>query len=334
MERPKLFGIEVLRFLACCMIVTTHVASAHVAEPSPSWWLVNWVVSFSRGGAALFLMVTGALLLPRQEPILSVWRNRMGRVALPLVFWGLVYWGWDILWKAAPPPGTPWLGAGHYHLWYLYTILGIYAILPLLRRLWQGCSSHERIYALVGWLIVASLLPAVKTVLKLPVDPVISFNLQNFGGLVGYLWLGAFLMEQPKDKISPWWYLLGFVVLRCGLALAVREWSVIQGRPDGFFYDHLSPFVVLSTALLFCWCLSLATPEAKREEQIKWGARLSFGVYLIHPMIIEALSHSLGVFYGSWHLYWSMPLLLVLTLPLSFWVTAQLEKIDWLKPVL
>lgn len=135
-----------LRAAAMVGVILIHVcakaATALAADGQAlgvSWQLANLLDALGRFAVPAYLMVTGGLLLgsDRALSVRETLRRRVVRIAAPLVFWTAAYLGL----QAATVPGYDWKGAAanlfnkpaEIHLWYLYALLAIYLLLPLLR---------------------------------------------------------------------------------------------------------------------------------------------------------------------------------------------------------
>ncbi|MGH8822038.1 MAG: acyltransferase family protein, partial [Rhodoferax sp.] len=58
------------------------------------WWAGNVYDSLTRSSVPLFFMVSGATLLPKQEPIRAFFAKRFIRIVPPLLFWSIFYLWW------------------------------------------------------------------------------------------------------------------------------------------------------------------------------------------------------------------------------------------------
>lgn len=190
------FSFDVLRALATVSVVALHVAGPVLYEygalPAGEWWTANAIDSAVRFSVPVFLMLTGALLLPVVEPSGQFLKRRFARLLGPFVFWSVVYLGVALYFTTADAGIVAFLvrriqtGAS-FHLWYVYMLIGIYLLMPVLQR-WVAVAGRRDVeYFLFLWLIalfagqsfVAAYLP--------------DFNLVYFSGYIGYPVLGYYL---------------------------------------------------------------------------------------------------------------------------------------------
>src|SRR5262249_47848051 len=152
-EPPQDFlWIDQARSAAALAVVVLHVAAGVVGGVSDStsfaWWVGNIVDSAVRWCVPVFVMITGTLLLDLEKPMGSFsafYVRRAARLGGPLVFWSALY----LIYNAARDylkfghvdldtlAGMLLAGQPHYHLWYLYMLLGLYLSAPFVRVLLQ-----------------------------------------------------------------------------------------------------------------------------------------------------------------------------------------------------
>lgn len=129
----RVFGI-----LAVIVLSLTGVRIEHVAVSTQAWWVLNLYDGLTRWCVPVFVMLSGMFMLdPKNGMPLSKLFFRNGlRILLCLMFWGGVYavvsymtaggrFTWHGLWNAIL---SALRGNTHYHLWFLYIILGLYLV--------------------------------------------------------------------------------------------------------------------------------------------------------------------------------------------------------------
>ncbi|TCU99134.1 surface polysaccharide O-acyltransferase-like enzyme [Paracandidimonas soli] len=344
-------GIEFIRVVACFMVVLLHVAASGFSEFGDAWWPSNFLDAFTRVCVPLFLMVTGALLLGRREPLRLLLRGRVLRLLPPLLFWSLFYVGWRA-WRSDEPFVLPQALASlpaqpsSYHLWYLYALVGITLFLPFLRLLWQHAGETEKRFYLAMWLAVSGL-PLWQDMLGWEADPVIAYELSNFFGLAGYLFLGAWLQEMRcgiagggRTGKAYAGSLLLFVLASAATMLATAWLSQSRGSPDVLFYDYLSPFVIVAAAgsyLFLAWSADRLFMHGAREGLRKGVLTLSaltLGIYCIHISWLEWVMDRVDWDAHGMAAWWMMPGLALLLFTLSGVSIALLRKVRPLRYVM
>jgi surface polysaccharide O-acyltransferase-like enzyme len=260
--------------------------------------------SLSRPGVPLFVMLTGWMLLApdrKDEPIGKFFRRRLGRVILPLVTWSLVAWGWLAIRDHHPARwaefGRQFLnGPVFYHLWYVYVLLGLYLAIPLLRPLAAGAAEPLRRYTLGLWALASSLLPLWYWWGGFHVGVDVPVVTTYVGYLLAGVWLAATPIAQRTRR--------PLVVL----VLATVAWTVLvtarltDTEPMNVaLLAYGTPNVL---AMSLGWYVLLTQPgptawiarHAGALALVRVLAATSYGVYLVHPLILNLLdSGVLGV---------------------------------------
>lgn len=200
--RGKIWYLEWLRVFACLAVVLIHSFAtlldnssvAEVGMPRALVWTEILVV-FCRWAVPVFLMVTGALLLDPSREI--GWRKvgrYVSRVVAVLLTFGFMYALMEIVFnsrslKASMIPIAilnVLQGRGWNHFWYLYDLLGVYLLLPLLRS-FASIASERDLRAMLAVLFAFSLtLPTVNAASGLELESLIWLGASVFYVLLGY----------------------------------------------------------------------------------------------------------------------------------------------------
>ena len=146
MRNPTLteryYYLDALRIIAICAIVLLHVAGSYWYELDVSsfdWHVVNAYDCMTRWGVPVFVMISGALFLDpgRPQPLRKLWGKNILHIVVLILFWGLFYaLIYDRPGQLSPESLMGFLEAaifGPQHLWFLFMLIGLYAIVPLLR---------------------------------------------------------------------------------------------------------------------------------------------------------------------------------------------------------
>lgn len=315
-ENTRLGYCDVLRCLAALAVVLLHCSGSLLwrYEPaSPAFFALDLLNSASRWAVPMFLMLSGMFLLDPERPMSAKkWLGHLGRVALSILLWGFLYAFWD---ARAARWDLEWFlealilmvkGELHYHLWYLPMLLGLYLLLPPMRALVQG-SSRQGLWYLVGlWAVAALGLGALYTLYPQGLGQawLELLGLYSLSSCMGYFLLGYLLKTcRPTPRQEGACYVLGLLGLAV-TCLGTRQLSLAAGCLDERLYGVLTPNICLMAVALF-----LAARRLELGKGPLW-AKLSgatFGVYLIHPLLIE-LGSRFGFPAPGWSVVWAVPL--------------------------
>lgn len=154
-------GMDAARVGACFMVIVLHAAAVNFHVFDDQWGASNFYDSLTRSCVPVFLMISGVLLLNRQESLPAFFSKRFARILPPLLFWSLFYMAWNAFHGKHYGNVFGWLqalanGPVAFHLWYLYAILGIYLFVPFLRTIWQAAGAAEKKLFLAIWMLASA----------------------------------------------------------------------------------------------------------------------------------------------------------------------------------
>lgn len=338
-EHDRLVAPDLLRVLACFLVVLAHASSTYFFDfgsPSRHLW-GNLYGSLARPSVPLFVILSGMLLLPVRATTGEFLRRRLGRIVLPLLSWGTLYAllgavkahaspgqalrGWASLLLNFPTEGL--------HLWYLYVLVGLYLFMPVLSPWLDRTSAREELGFLALW--AASLcLPFLRRVSPAlwGEAPWNDFGaLHAFSGYAGYLVLGHFLARRV-DALGRW-------VLPAAVAALLAIWLgtfagqqlvYARHRGDAFsLWSFTSAHVALMAAALVVAARPLARPGHRIRAVLAELSARSFGIFLVHYGLVYGLQpwwDAAGVAPGL-----AIPLHTLLTFALSYAIVKLLARL-------
>lgn len=176
------------------------------------------------------------------------------------------------------------------HMWYLYLILFLYLITPLLKKVLRVLPVWGVVAMMAVIFLGSSVAPFLNKVLDVNSIPV----LPDGGVYFLYYLCGYFfaVREVGVDKGRNVWLTAAVAVLVLGMILS----RTLVGFSIQMAYNY--PFTVLLAVLLFAagWNgggdgAALAAREKDRIHRIPWqeAGALSFAVYLVHPVYVNLL---------------------------------------------
>ena len=277
MHTKRLFWVDTLRVIAILMVVTIHSLNT------------SSLTKISFMGVPLFIMISGYLLLRKEESIKEFYIKRCKKVLIPWIFWTFLYMIYylsfhsnQILFTYFPNNNFSLINFLRFifysfmsDLWFLPMIFGLYIITPLFKKLIKN-SKVTYVYILL-WLIVSFIL--------------VSHWSPNFIVTVfqysGYFLIGYVLIK--KDLLRR------FSILTLATLDTLLLTIIVISSP--FWY--VSPIIVLSSTLFFYTFYRLLKRDIwKKQNRIKILisrlAKASFGIFLVNEMIADYVKYSPG----------------------------------------
>ena len=304
-DKSRRHHLDFLRVCAMFAVIAIHCVMPITIALLPSagdWPAAEVIDSYMRWCVPVFIMISGALLIRREvsQHIGAYFRRRASRILIPLIAWPILYAAWlavfgkDVTWSTFSQGifnGDP---IGGSQLYFLFIIAGLYILNPLISAFATKVSSRtffwSSIAALAGasaWHSLANLLPELDE----------TYNMFTWClPYIGYFMLGYALRNTWLTGRRAIGALVGFVLL--GMINALLTMFT---RLDGhfFFQSYLSMTVMGLSICAFLGGRALYKQLAALIQHTPWRekcagalthlAQVSFGVYLIHVMILETI---------------------------------------------
>lgn len=291
---PRKQFLDVLRVLATCAVVLMHVLTGAIDVTDTSivpeyrslllsvMDLVTWCVP-------IFLLISGYLFLNPERtltyPVMI--KKYCRRIALAILLFGVPYAASELVVTERTfrimmiPEALKMTLTGHTwsHMWYLYLILFLYLITPLLKKVLRVLPVWGVVAMMAVIFLGSSVAPLLNKVLDVNSIPV----LPDGGVYFLYYLCGYFfaVREVCVDKGRNVWLTAAVAVLALGMILS----RTLAGFSIQMAYNY--PFTVLLAVLLFAagWNGSI------KKHRIPWqeAGALSFAVYLVHPVYVNLL---------------------------------------------
>ena len=326
--------LDLLRIVAAVAVVCIHVTSPVVSQRAElrdgGWWVGNLADSFSRWCVPVFVMVSGALMLSasRSVGILAFYKARARKLLVPLLFWSVFYVALRAYIDGQLEPGDALSrvarGLPHFHLWYVFMLLGLYVFVPFLQRFVAASSRSElHAFAWIGFGLAGICLVTDRLNETVP---------NTFVGLfvpyIPYLVLGHLLASEPAHGRSTGRWI---TVVAGSVAIALASYllyPVVGPRAWDAMYEYLNPVVVLVSVAVF----RLGMSSSIDSKAVRWLAPLTFGIYLIHPFWLMVL-YKVGLHGSTIHPTVGIPATMALALGLSTTSVWAMSRLPYLRAV-
>lgn len=317
--------LDVMRFVAMFTVVCCHCADPfnfYTGEiPDNIGEIKFWGAAygaFLRPCVPLFVMITGALLLPIKGEASVFYKKRIPRVLWPFLIWSVLYnlFPWftgvlglnpDVILDFFPYSGEEATQQSlsvslkniaeiplnfsllDVHMWYIYLLIGLYLYLPIFSAWVEKASDKAKLWFLVAWGIT-TLLPYYYEYVSPYLWGTCSWNsygmLYYFAGFNGYLMLGHYLrkLEWPVGKILA----IGIPMFVIGYAVTFFGFRHVTSLPEfsdellELFFTYNSLNVVMMTAPIFMLVKKVNIKSLTIQKALANLTLCGFGVYMVH----------------------------------------------------
>ena len=324
-DEKREIWLDWLRVTACFMVMATHSCEPFYLGGEGSLILTKadalWVSILNvipRAAIALFIFTSSYLQFPLHYSAGEFFKRRAKRILVPFIFWSLVYafvWGEpvqnlkDLIWNFNYAAG---------HLWFVYMLIGVYLIMPLLSPWAEKVGKCELQIYLAIWLFT-TIIPLIRqwvggpapvmygpsgipNAARYPLWGEASWNAYGvfyyLSGFIGYLLLGLYF-RKFVGRLS-WGRTLAIAILAAlwegpwlndtfGVALMTLGWVLVFRKIEtgGRFYERvLLPVSQASYGMYLCHMLLLGLVSAWLRSSLGLGSEGALGAVWTTPVQI------------------------------------------------
>ena len=323
-KNQHIVWLDVVRFIAMFTVVCCHCTDPFNFYPGTApnigeiklWGAIYG--SVLRPCVPLFVMITGALLLPVRGDASTFYKKRIPRVFYPFLIWSVLYnlFPWitgllglnpQIILDFFPYAGEEVMQQSFsvsleyilmipfnfsilaVHMWYIYLLIGLDLYLPVFSAWVEKASERAKLMFLLAW-GVTLLLPYYYQFVSNYLWGTCSWNsfgmLYAFAGFNGYLLLGHYLknLEWSLKKTLA----IGIPMFAAGYAVTFLGFRHITALPEytdemlELFFTYCSLNVVMMTIPVFMLAKKVKVNSERMKKALANLTVCGFGIYMIH----------------------------------------------------
>jgi surface polysaccharide O-acyltransferase-like enzyme len=187
------------------------------------------------------------------------------------LFWGAVFFAWDFLvdhqinsqsiTSTTIIQGI--LNGPYFLFWYLYMLMGLYLLTPILRIIIAHAKRNLIQYLLVIWFIGTAILPLLGLFGPYQLNSFVF----TFPLYAGYFILGTYLLSVKIKRTNL------VILMFIGLALtAIGTFAIaatVGGGETYFFQEYISPTMILASVMLFLLLNTVQAPTLTGAQQME-----------------------------------------------------------------
>ena len=326
--------VDLVRVLGSFFVVMAHLNYTQVKGTYP----VDFYYAFSRIAVPLFFLLSGYLLLQKEEPLGVFFKKRAWKVFFPFIIWSLIYM-W--LGNQFADFGPSWWGIVSKtvmaiirspraaHLWFFYTLIGLYLATPILRLFVSNAKDSDILYFIGIWILAVP----VTLFFELYTKVRIGFEWKFFTGYIGYFVLGYYLGKREYTRnqliIVAGLFLFSVFITFAGIHVTKQIDPYIE-----YFEDYRSLNVIMMAASGFV-LLSRVPVGDGLLKFLAPQSHASFGIYLIHMIFLGWMTYNppFNALFASTLDWLVIPLLTIIGYVISFAVVFVIQKIPVVRSI-
>ncbi len=319
--------VDYIRVVACMLVVLAHCCDPFVAGSSVEGFNAGAIWgSFYRPSVPLFIMISGALLLPTSLKIGEFYSKRIKRIVTPFIFWSILspimfYFlanyvdtlNPNVLAENHTVNATLknlWLWIFNFNYstipyWYVYMMLGVYLIIPIISS-WVREATKKELQLVIKIWIFTTFLPYIEIVL-----PFLGYpgNYGVFGifggcswntfttfhylsGFIGYALIGHYLRKYPLQWSMNKTIIISILTWTVGYLITFEGFHYVKSNfPDNFNmleipWAFTSFNVMIMTVPIFALIQRI---NPKPRAIITKLSDYSFGIFLFHFIVVHII---------------------------------------------
>ena len=341
---------DILRIIACFSVIVLHASGEgfnnHFGSRTIEWQVCNIYNSVVRFCVPIFVMLSGMFMLnpEREYNIKKIYRVKICKIVIAYLFWAILYtlvFLLEAISKGTKANVYGWLFAiargilnGHYHLWFLFMICGLYIIVPFLRMI----VKNEKImlyFLLLSFVFVfcvnmIKLNPLLNEIISLPIR---RLDISMVSGYSGYYILGYYL-SRKKLSIKKRYYVYLGGIMGVIATIVINGYLGYRLEVRGqWMFNYLLPNILLMSISIFVF-FKYHSPWQTCSKMYINGvisllSRCSFGIYLVHAFFLERME-CLGLPHFFLPPIISIPITAAVVFMLSFATTYLLSRIPFI----
>ena len=329
---------DILRVIAILAVIMLHCISDLFVEPAlyatPAWHTLNILNTLARMGVPLFFMISGYLIISdeRKMTLGAFFSRRIPKIVIPFLIWNVVYYVYyayeaqsyasvgDFLFGLAA------MGVS-YHFWFVYTLIFIYLLAPIIKPFLTRATDRQLIYALLVIAFPTTICPLINKfsgVWLFRFDAVIL-------GYAGFFVLGYLLGRArltPKIRAAIYVCGVGGAILGIWGTYAYSSMQLIDTTFN--IGCSLSAYLIAAAVFTAVRTLSEKSSSPRTARVFYTLGSLTYGVYLIHVLVMRLIFAN----YTSEHVGVTVALEFLATAAASFAAAFLISRVKILKKIL
>ena len=332
-----------LRILCSFSVIFLH--SAHQNQTickinSHEWKILIFYEGIVRFGVPIFFMISGTIFLEKNISFSIMLKKYIKKIYINRIFWSFCYSLREKIIKKHTYKNTFLLFLnGPYHLWYLFRICALYLITPFLK----GFTKNDQL------LIIFLTLNFIFGLLFNNLLTFLSYFSKDYYNTFNQI-LGKYDLNGFFEK-TLFYYILGFYLNKVNIKPILRKIIYILGICGMIFTSGMIYFISLkknekinffsskcinvffpSIAIFIFFKYNFNDLKYRKgiKEFIQKLGRLTFGIYIIHPLVVDEFNIRFKFNNLSFEPLYSVPIISLITFLISSLIVYLIKLIPFI----
>lgn len=346
-NRDRILYSDILRTFTIYAVLIIHICGVrwYSTIGTSEWYVLNTFMTMLRWCIPVFFMLSGVIILdPKYDLTLKkLYTKTLPRLVVALIFWAVLYRTLSPItslilnikevtlddWKRIYMEiifDIPW-----HHLWFMYAIISIYILAPLIRVFTANAEKKHYFYFLILYFVFGSVIPKINAAYNVH----ISFGIYELYSYTGYFIAGYFFSKYDLTTIQK------KILYTAGIFTFVWMlfWSTyiaaIENSLSTHYFENIGPLTMIAAFFVFVLAKNFINNSTKiqrfkNNKYITLLASCSLGIYLAHDLF-NVLLNLLNINTGTFPAILSAPILALFVYLASLCLILIIKKIPILK---
>jgi surface polysaccharide O-acyltransferase-like enzyme len=360
-KKERIAYVDLLRIAAIFGVIIIHVSASGWNNAPVGYY--NWVIIslyyyLTRWTVPAFIMISGIFHLAPSSPNsviektefkyeIKIIFNKVFHFIGIIIFWGIFYnlvyhvrkiivFRMEVLTlhNILKIFDKIIFGPAWYHLWYLYMLIGLYLLTPII-RCFIGNSKQGLIkYYLVLFFFIGTCLPLCNIIfqnISIFHDREIYFHISELSGYAGYYIAGYYFANYEIEKKTKTWIYIFAILSMIFTIIGTTIISIYRNQVTTWLLGYILPNTMFMTIAIFLLFKDIfSNINLKYKKKIVNLSKNAFGIYLVHVFFITVfLKLKINIFIINPLV--SIPLISILIMMISYIFIIGIRKIPILR---
>lgn len=280
--------VDYLRVLAIMLVIIMHVIGNTINTfglEGSAKNVYEIICYLSYIAIPTFIILSGAMLLNKKRDYKQVFHSYILKTLIALIVFGFIYSAIEIIFTTHTFKindiflcfkniftGNLWA-----HMWYLYFLLGLYLVTPIICEITLNTPKKTLITFLIILFLFSFTLPEISNLLNIN----IGFNLLFTSSFLFYFIYGFYIYHHKVSNIYKYFsYLLG--IFSCMIII-----YLVYNNKHMELISYTSSLVFFLANSIILLVLGLKNKENNFTKVITSVSKCSFGIYITHQIYIN-----------------------------------------------
>lgn len=284
--------IDYIRVFSICMVIILHCICDYYGDLTNIgkglWFVFGFVNELCRTGVPLFFMISGFLMLRNEITDIKIfYKKRLSKVFVPFILYDVFYYvtysiingnnfSLLVFFKELFNCGSA------YHLWFIYSILFLYALIPFIKIIVDDCNLKILFVFFTIVIFQTTIKPLINTLSNGHIYVYLTED--GMFGYLGYMILGYILgkerFSQQTEKLICFAGLLSLIVFPLVNMSNAKNSGVFMFN-GGYTINHY-----IEGAGIF---LFFKKRISEKNKNVSALSAMTLDAYFIHVFILTLL---------------------------------------------